>query len=159
MAPHADQLALPVGIGHSYPSLYNLREIRHVLLPRGSAQEYRMPGQAEVDMVRVAAMCPQVKLMQCAEYAVHTAARALSAQTCIHCGGSGASTRPGHRHAPTQPAPTHPTAHRWPMLGHAGPRPHHPPAPMTPSHCVDVPQNKCTARDHLDRVWTRTRLI
>ena len=73
-APHADQLTLPVGVGHSYPSLYDLHEIRHVLLPHGGAQEYRMPGQAEADTVYVAAMCAQVKLTQCAEYTVHTMA-------------------------------------------------------------------------------------
>ena len=73
-APHADQLGLPVSIGHSYLSPYNLCEIRHALLPCGSAQEYRMPGKADVDTVRAAAMCAWVKLMQCAEYTVRTAA-------------------------------------------------------------------------------------
>ena len=92
-APHADQLTLPVGVGHSYLSPYDLREIRHALLPRGGAQEYRTPGQAEADTVRAAAMCARVKLTQCAEYAVHTAARAPSARTRVHCGGSGMSRR------------------------------------------------------------------
>ena len=159
MAPHADQLALPIGVGHSYPLLYNLREIRHTLPPCGGAQEYRTPGQAEADTVRAVAMCTWVKLTQCAEYAIRTAARAPSARTHVHCGGSGALTRPGRHHAPTQPTPTRPMAHCWPTPGHTRPRPHHPPAPTTPSHCIDVPQNKCTARDRLDRVWTRTRPI
>ena len=114
VAPHADQLTLPVSIRHSYLSLYDLCEIGHTLLPRGSAQEYQTPGQAEADTVRVAAMCAWVRLMQCAEYAIHTAVRAPSAWTCIHCSGSGVSTCPGRRHAPTQSALMCPTAHCWP---------------------------------------------
>ena len=101
MAPHADKLVLPVGVRHSYLSPYDLRKIRHALPPCSGAQEYRMPGQADADMVRVAAMCAQVKLTQCAEYAVCTVVRAPSARTRVHGGRSGMSMHPGRRHAPT----------------------------------------------------------
>ena len=50
-APHADQLMLPIGIGHSYLLAYSLGEIRHMLLSCNGAQEYWTPGQAEANTV------------------------------------------------------------------------------------------------------------